>query len=119
MNYLIKNNLPENLSSKNDVSKTNENIINEFIGDFRAKSTLIDCSTIDVKTTKEVCKTLNKKDISMLDAPVSGGVKGAKSGNLTFMVGGNNEVFEKFNLFHYIANRFFFRTKLWLPINLM
>ena len=31
MNYLIKNNLPENLSSKNDVSKTNENIINEFI----------------------------------------------------------------------------------------
>ena len=42
-----------------------KDIINEFIGDFCAKSTLIDCSTIDVKTTKEVCKTLNKKDISI------------------------------------------------------
>jgi 3-hydroxyisobutyrate dehydrogenase len=67
---------------------------------------LIDCSTIDVKTTKEVCKTLHKKDIFMLDAPVSGGVQGAKSGNLTFMVGGNNEVFEKFKyLFEYMGNR--------------
>ena len=34
-----------------------KNIINEFIGDFNAKSTLIDCSTIDVKTTKAVSYT--------------------------------------------------------------
>ena len=83
-----------------------KDIINEFISDFSANSTLIDCSTIDVKTTKEVCKILHKKDIFMLDAPVSGGVQGAKSGSLTFMVGGNNGVFEKFkNLFEYMGNR--------------
>ena len=83
-----------------------KDIIKEFIGDFRAKSTLIDCSTIDVKTTKEVYKILHKKDIFMLDAPVSGGVQGAESGNLTFMVGGNNRVFKKFKyLFEYMGNR--------------
>jgi len=81
-------------------------IINEFIGDFNAKSTLVDCSTIDVKTTKELCKILHEKDIYMLDAPVSGGVQGAKSGSLTFMVGGSNGVFEKFKfLFEYMGNR--------------
>ena len=55
-------------------------IVNEFINNFNPKSTLIDCSTIDVKTTKEVFKTLGNKKIRMLDAPVSGGVQGAKSG---------------------------------------
>ena len=83
-----------------------KDIINEFIGDISAKNILIDCSTIDVKTIEEVFKILHKKDISMLDAPVSGGVQGAKSGNLTFMVGGNNEVFEKFKyIFEYMGNR--------------
>ena len=83
-----------------------KDIINEFIGDFSAKNTLIDCSTIDVKTTEEICKILHKKDIFMLDAPVSGGVQGAKSGNLTFMVGGDNGVYEKFkHLFQYMGNR--------------
>ena len=61
-------------------------IVNEFIHNFKPKSTLIDCSTIDVKTTKEVCQILGNKKINMLDAPVSGGVQGAKSGSLTFMV---------------------------------
>ncbi len=83
-----------------------KDIVNEFIGEFSAKSTLIDCSTIDVKTTKELCKILHKNDIFMLDAPVSGGVKGANSGSLTFMVGGNNELFERFKfLFDYMGNR--------------
>ena len=70
-------------------------IVNEFINKFNPKSTLIDCSTIDVKTTKEVCKTLGNKKIRMLDAPVSGGVQGAKSGSLTFMVGGSRDNFDK------------------------
>ena len=70
-------------------------IVNEFINNFNPKSTLIDCSTIDVKTTKEVCKTLGNKKIRMLDAPVSGGVQGAKSGSLTFMVGGSRDDFDK------------------------
>ena len=81
-------------------------IVNEFINNFNPKSTLIDCSTIDVKTTKEVCKTLGNKKIRMLDAPVSGGVQGAKSGSLTFMVGGSRDDFDKLRfLFEYMGSR--------------
>ena len=81
-------------------------IVNEFINNFNPKSTLIDCSTIDVKTTKEVCQTLGNKKIHMLDAPVSGGVQGAKSGSLTFMVGGSRDDFDKLRfLFEYMGSR--------------
>ena len=81
-------------------------IVNEFINNFNPKSTLIDCSTIDVKTTKEVCQTLGNKNIHMLDAPVSGGVQGAKSGSLTFMVGGSRDDFDKLRfLFEYMGSR--------------
>ena len=81
-------------------------IVNKFINNFNPKSTLIDCSTIDVKTTKEVCQTLGNKNIHMLDAPVSGGVQGAKSGSLTFMVGGSRDDFDKLRfLFEYMGSR--------------
>ena len=81
-------------------------IVTEFINNFNAESTLIDCSTIDVKTTKEVCQTLANKKVHMLDAPVSGGVQGAKSGNLTFMVGGSRNDFDRLRfLFEYMGSR--------------
>ena len=81
-------------------------IVNEFINNFNPKSTLIDCSTIDVKTTKEVCQILGNKKINMLDAPVSGGVQGAKSGSLTFMVGGSRDDFDKLSfLFECMGSR--------------
>ena len=81
-------------------------IVTEFINNFNAESTLIDCSTIDVKTTKEVYQTLGNKKVHMLDAPVSGGVQGAKSGSLTFMVGGSRNDFDKLRfLFEYMGSR--------------
>ena len=81
-------------------------IVNEFIDNFNPKSTLIDCSTTDVNTTKEVYQTLGNKKIHMLDAPVSGGVQGAKSGSLTFMVGGSRDDFDKLRfLFEYMGSR--------------
>jgi 3-hydroxyisobutyrate dehydrogenase len=83
-----------------------KDIVTEFINNFNAESTLIDCSTIDVKTTKEVYQTLGNKKVHMLDAPVSGGVQGAKSGNLTFMVGGSRNDFDKLRfLFEYMGSR--------------
>ncbi|RVT92071.1 3-hydroxyisobutyrate dehydrogenase [Rhodovarius crocodyli] len=51
---------------------------------------LIDCSTIDVGTARELAAALGPR---MLDAPVSGGVMGAEAGTLTFMVGGEAEAF--------------------------
>jgi 3-hydroxyisobutyrate dehydrogenase len=54
---------------------------------------LIDCSTIDVGTTREVAAAASAAGLKMLDAPVSGGVKGAQLGTLTFMVGGEESAF--------------------------
>lgn len=49
---------------------------------------IIDCSTIDMETSQELHEEARKWGHEFLDAPVSGGVVGAKLGNLTFMVGG-------------------------------
>ena len=49
---------------------------------------LIDCSTIDVATAREVNAAAAAAGLDMLDAPVSGGVAGAAAATLTFMVGG-------------------------------
>ena len=49
---------------------------------------LVDCSTIDVATAREVAEMAAGRGLDMVDAPVSGGVGGAEAGTLTFMVGG-------------------------------
>jgi 3-hydroxyisobutyrate dehydrogenase len=54
---------------------------------------LIDCSTIDIATAREVSAVAATDDLDMLDAPVSGGVAGAEAATLTFMVGGSREAF--------------------------
>ncbi len=55
---------------------------------------LIDCSTIDPHTAREVAAAAAQRNIVMLDAPVSGGTGGAEAGTLTFMVGGDATAFE-------------------------
>ncbi|MBO6549211.1 MAG: 3-hydroxyisobutyrate dehydrogenase [Rhizobiales bacterium] len=57
-------------------------------------SLLIDCSTIDVSSAKDLHKMANSAGVLSLDAPVSGGVGGAAGGTLTFMVGGSQDAFE-------------------------
>jgi len=54
---------------------------------------LIDCSTIDVETARDVATVAEAKGLLMLDAPVSGGVGGATAGTLTFMVGGSERAY--------------------------
>ena len=56
-------------------------------------SCFIDCSTVDINTTRQVATLLKNAAIHVLDAPVSGGVSGAKAGTLTFMVGGSEDSF--------------------------
>jgi len=56
---------------------------------------LIDCSTIDVATARDVAKAAEARGLLMLDAPVSGGVGGAPAGTLTFMVGGPAQAFAR------------------------
>ena len=56
---------------------------------------LIDSSTIDVGTAREVAQAARAKGLAMIDAPVSGGVAGAQAATLTFMVGGGDDAFER------------------------
>ena len=56
---------------------------------------LIDCSTIDVASAREVGEGLKKLGFEFVDAPVSGGIAAAAGGTLTFMVGGSDEAFER------------------------
>lgn len=71
-----------------------------YMGDFGVFSAvkpgtpLIDCSTIDPLTSREVAMDAKAKNCPMVDAPVSGGVGGAEAGTLTFMVGGDARDFE-------------------------
>jgi len=55
----------------------------------------IDCSSIDVSTTQALHAEAEKLRITMLDAPVSGGVAGAEAASLTIMVGGSDTAFQR------------------------
>ena len=56
---------------------------------------LIDCSTIDVASAREVGQEMTAAGFEFVDAPVSGGIAAAAGGTLTFMVGGTDSSFEK------------------------
>src|SRR5262249_6563637 len=60
-----------------------------------AVTLLIDSSTIDVKTARDVAQAAQGQGLAMVDAPVSGGVAGAEAGTLTFMVSGGDDAFER------------------------
>ena len=60
-----------------------------------ADALLIESSTIDVETAREVAQAADEKGLAMIDAPVSGGVAGAQAASLTFMVGGFADAFER------------------------
>lgn len=61
----------------------------------RAGVPLVDSSTIDPATIRELAKTAAAQGNPMADAPVSGGTGGAQAGTLTFMVGAEAALFEQ------------------------
>jgi 3-hydroxyisobutyrate dehydrogenase len=56
---------------------------------------LLDCSTIDLTTTRELAAAAREHGCELVDAPVSGGPEGAAEGTLSFMVGGQEQAIEK------------------------
>ncbi len=56
---------------------------------------VIDMSTIGVRAAKEIGKKLSKHSIDFLDAPVTGSVVRATSGELTIFIGGDEPIFKK------------------------
>jgi 3-hydroxyisobutyrate dehydrogenase len=63
-------------------------LIDAITAALRPGSIVIDCSTVSASTAREASRRLSARDVEFLDAPVSGGVEGARDGTLAIMVGG-------------------------------
>lgn len=70
---------------------------NGLMKGFHENSMLIDMTSSDPIITKELATIVGENGYRMVDAPVSGGVKKAKDGTLTVMVGGKNGDFDEIN----------------------
>lgn len=66
-----------------------------MLGAIKQGATLVDCTSGDPATSRRIAALLNEKGNGFLDAPVSGGVKGAESGTLTVMIGGDASTLAK------------------------
>ena len=78
-----------------------------------ADGLIIDCSTTDHETAVAIARYAEHHQLSAIDAPVSGGIKGAQDATLTIMVGGSHQALERArplldamgqNVFHAGAN---------------
>ncbi len=70
-------------------------VIDAILEGIKPGSVVIDTSTVSSETAKTAARLLANKQAHFLDAPVSGGVEGAKNGSLAMMVGGDKTVLEK------------------------
>ena len=90
------------VSADNDLIE----IVNSFKGLLKPGSVVIDCSTVSAETAKQLAEDLAKLGIDFMDAPVSGGVEGAKKGTLAVMVGANLKTYKRADdLFHSIGSQ--------------
>jgi 3-hydroxyisobutyrate dehydrogenase len=76
------------------VDATMTSLSNE-ISSLASSKVFVDCSTVSPSTSTRWHEAWAARGHAMLDAPVSGGVKGATDGTLTFMVGGEEQCIER------------------------
>ncbi|TAN65646.1 MAG: NAD(P)-dependent oxidoreductase [Methylobacter sp.] len=79
------------VSADNDVLA----VVERLAATIRPGSIVVDMSTVSSDTAKQAAAVLAEKQVAFLDAPVSGGVEGAKNGTLAMMVGGDPDILEK------------------------
>lgn len=79
------------VSADNDVLE----VVQALLEGLGANKIVIDMSTVSSETACKAGKMLAERNVAFLDAPVSGGVEGAKNGTLAMMVGGDIKVLEK------------------------
>jgi 3-hydroxyisobutyrate dehydrogenase len=70
-------------------------VVDEAVGSVASGSVWIDHSTISADGARQYCDALRARGVEFLDAPVSGGVDGARNGSLTVMIGGDTAAFER------------------------
>ncbi len=83
--------------------QTPEQVLDVCLGEFgvfksmRSGALYVDCSTVGVETARTLHEEAKKHGLDCLDAPVSGGVRGAFFASLTLMVGGEQTCFERYH----------------------
>lgn len=70
-------------------------VVHNFIEYLKPGSVVIDCSTVSPNTARSLADDLASKGIAFMDAPVSGGVEGAKKGSLSIMVGADRDQYKR------------------------
>jgi 3-hydroxyisobutyrate dehydrogenase len=70
-------------------------IVDAMLDSLRPGTIVIDCSTVSAETARTAASRLESRGAEFLDAPVSGGVEGARDGTLAIMVGGPAGTFER------------------------
>lgn len=70
-------------------------VTEDLLPGLAAGAVVVDCSTVSSETARRAAECLRSRDVDFLDAPVTGGVEGARNGNLAMMVGGSPEVLER------------------------
>ena len=70
-------------------------VVDALAPGLRPASIVVDCSTVAADTAREAARRLAARGVEFLDAPVSGGVEGARDGKLAIMVGGPEAAFER------------------------
>lgn len=66
-----------------------------LLAGLRSGATLVDCTSGDPATSRRVADRLRERGVAFVDAPVSGGKRGAEEGTLTIMCGGDAAVVER------------------------
>jgi len=70
-------------------------LIDTLLPAVKPHTLVVDCSTISAETARSAAHRLRERQTDFLDAPVSGGVEGARDGTLAIMVGGEEAAFER------------------------
>jgi len=97
------------VSADNDLFE----IVNEFKGFLKPGAVVIDCSTVSAETAKTIAADLAEFNIDFMDAPISGGVEGAKNGTLSVMVGADFKTYKRADdLFHSIGSQVTYMGKI-------
>jgi len=93
-----------------DTSMAEEVLVgaNGVIAGAKQGTVVADCSTIAPAASRAIGKKFETKGIHYLDAPCTGSTPGASGGTLTFMVGGDEKVFQKVKLFFEIMGKQFY-----------
>lgn len=86
--------LPDDKAVRRVLCGEGANVQNCVLANLKAGSTVIDMSSSSPVSTRELAALFEARGVKFIDAPVSGGVRRALTGELAIMVGGDAEVLE-------------------------